>query len=97
MYLAYSFVINSAFQLWCIEAKVNEAAASATDADVVLELSLSAGTTCMTDSLNSWKDDFEVRVLIWSQFSSLNENKLSYVDNLSIKDLNSFLLQGWCN
>ena len=56
-------MIFSAFQLWCIEAKVNDAAASATDADVVLELSLEDGTTCTTDSLNSWKDDFEVRLL----------------------------------
>ena len=65
MLLTCFFLIFLAFQLWCIEAKVNSAAASATDADVVLELSLSDGTTCMTDSLNSWKDDFEVRIFIW--------------------------------
>ena len=64
MYLAYSFVMISAFQLWCIEAKVNNAKGSGTDADVALALTLSDGSTCMTDSLNSWKDDFEVRDLI---------------------------------
>lgn len=48
--------------MWCIEAKVNDAITAGTDADVVLELSLSDGTTCLTDPLNSWKDDFEVIV-----------------------------------
>ena len=37
-------------------------AGSGTDADVVLELSLADGTTCMTDVLDSWNNDFEVTI-----------------------------------
>ena len=60
--MKYVIYLLLAFQLWCIEAKVNGALTSGTDADVVLELSLSDGTTCLTNSLNSWKDDFEVKI-----------------------------------
>ena len=44
---------------------MNDAKGSGTDADVVLELSLADNTTCITDSLNSWKNDFEVEYTIF--------------------------------
>jgi len=50
---------NSPFQLWCIEAKVNDKENSGTDANVELELSLADGTTCITNSLDSWGNNFE--------------------------------------
>lgn len=64
------FLIFVAFQLWCIEAKVNDAKGSGTDADVVLELSLADNTTCVTNSLNSWKNDFEVVYSMWKKYNN---------------------------
>ena len=41
---------------------MNDRPGSGTDGDVILELSLEDGSTCKTDPLNSWSDDWEVNV-----------------------------------
>ena len=55
---------------------MNDAKGSGTDADVVLELSLADNTTCITDSLNSWKNDFEVEYTILKLKNRFNVTNL---------------------